>query len=89
MRGTLKEDKLLLPHLVHTEAEVLYAVRNEMAVKPNDVVCRRLGVGILNEADAKQLLPKVVDIMGRELNWSKQKKNDELEEALSNLKWVK
>lgn len=66
-----KTNNKIDPELPHLESEVIYAVRNEMAVKPNDVICRRLGVGIVDDQIAKKLLPKVVEIMGNELKWSK------------------
>lgn len=66
-----KSNNKLYPELPHLEAEVIYAIRNEMAVKPNDIICRRLGVGIVDDEITKKLLPKVVEIMGNELKWSK------------------
>ena len=60
-----------MPNLPHLESEVLYAIWHEMAVKPNDIICWRFGIGIVNDEIAKQLLPKVVDIMAKELKWSK------------------
>ncbi len=40
------------PDYPFLRAEVLYAIRQEMAVKPNDIVCRRMPIGILNKAAA-------------------------------------
>lgn len=40
------------PDYPFLRAEILYSVRQEMAVKPNDVLCRRMPIGILNKAAA-------------------------------------
>lgn len=45
----MNNNVLLTPELPHFESEVLYAIWREMAVKPNDVICWRLGVGIVNK----------------------------------------
>jgi len=39
---------------IHTDypflkSEILYAIRNEMAEKPNDIICRRVPIGFLNK----------------------------------------
>lgn len=45
------------------KSEVVYAVRSEMAVKPNDVICRRVPIAFLDKKIAEDLLPEVVEIM--------------------------
>lgn len=40
------------------KAEVLYAIRCEMAMKPNDVVCRRVPISFLDsKMAADEMLP--------------------------------
>ena len=59
---------------------------SEMAVKPNDVVCRRVPVSFIDTVASKEtILPKVVEIMGRELKWSEERKKKELQEAIDGL----
>jgi len=42
------------------ESEILYAIQNEMAEKPNDVICRRVPIAFLDKAAAEAMLPKVI-----------------------------
>lgn len=46
-----------------------YAVK-EYACTAVDVIARRLRLAFLNTYAAYEVLDKVVDIMGKELNWS-------------------
>ena len=76
----------LHPDYPFVESEVLYSVQSEMAVKPNDVVCRRVPISFLDkEATREIILPKVVEIMGNELNWTPERKKTELQEAIDGL----
>ena len=76
----------LHPDYPFLESEVLYSVQSEMAVKPNDIVCRRVPISFIDVAAARDtILPKVVEIMGRELGWSEERKKQELEEAIAGL----
>ena len=67
------------------KAEVIYAIRHEMAVKPNDVVCRRCPVSFVDTKAAEEILPKVVDIFAKELKWDNKRKEAELKEAIEGL----
>ncbi|HKI52229.1 MAG TPA: FAD-dependent oxidoreductase [Geothermobacteraceae bacterium] len=51
------------------EAEVTYAVRYEMAERVIDVLARRMPLALLDTAAARSALPKVLQIMAKELNW--------------------
>jgi len=62
------------PDYPFCEAEILYAIREEMAQKPNDVACRRVPLAFLDEKIAKEvLLPKVTEILAKEKKWSAEK----------------
>lgn len=63
------------------EAEVLYAVRHEMAERIIDVLARRLSVALLDTEAARMAVPRVRDIMANELGWSKERCNEETELA--------
>jgi len=56
-----------------------------MVEKPNDIVCRRVPIGVLSKQAAVQVMPEVVEIMAKEKRWSNSQKKQELEEALANL----
>lgn len=50
-------------------AEVLFAVRNEMAVTLNDVLFRRTGIGTIGHP-GKDVLRRAAELAGIELGWS-------------------
>jgi len=52
----------------YIQAEVIWAVRNEMARTVEDVLARRLRVLFLNAMVAIEMAPKVASLMARELN---------------------
>ncbi|KAF9474285.1 DAO-domain-containing protein [Pholiota conissans] len=52
------------------DAEVRYAIRNEYAVTPIDVIARRTRLAFLNARSTLDALPHIVDIMAEELGWS-------------------
>ena len=69
---------------------MLYAIQSEMAVKPNDVICRRVPISFIDTvATRDQILPRVVDIMASELKWTEERKQKELKEAQEGLSSMK
>ncbi len=50
-------------------AEVVYAVREEMAQTLPDVLMRRIRLGVVDWAAALDVLPAVAQLMARELGW--------------------
>jgi len=63
--SSLKE--LLHPRLPYTKAEVIFAVRNEMARTIEDVLARRVRVLFLDASAAIDMAEEVAQIIGREL----------------------
>ncbi|HXB69245.1 MAG TPA: FAD-dependent oxidoreductase [Candidatus Acidoferrales bacterium] len=59
--------KRLHPALPYTEAEVIWAVRHEMARTVEDVLARRTRALLLNARAAMQMAPRVAEILAREL----------------------
>jgi glycerol-3-phosphate dehydrogenase len=57
---------------------VRYAVRHEYALTATDVISRRLRLSFLNAQAALEALPRVIDIMAEELNWTAARKQEEL-----------
>ncbi|XP_020489848.2 glycerol-3-phosphate dehydrogenase, mitochondrial [Labrus bergylta] len=72
--------KRLVSEFPYIESEVLYAMK-EYACTAIDVIARRTRLGFLNVQAADEALPRIVQIMGKELGWSEEKKTAELEAA--------
>ena len=68
----------LFPYI---DAEVYYAVHHEYACTAVDFIARRSRIAFLNAYAALEVLPKVIDIMGQELKWNKDRKRKESEAA--------
>jgi glycerol-3-phosphate dehydrogenase len=50
-------------------AQVVYAIRYEMALNLTDILMRRTGIGLLGQPE-KTILQKIVYISAKELNWN-------------------
>jgi glycerol-3-phosphate dehydrogenase len=60
-----------LHHLYpYDEAEVLYACRHEQAQTAVDVLARRTRLAFLSVQAARDALPRVIELMAKELTWS-------------------
>jgi len=55
------------------EAEVLYAVRYELAERVIDVLARRMPLALLDSDAARKAAPRVLKIMAEELGWDQQR----------------
>jgi len=66
----------------YLESEIRYSIRTEMAVKPNDIICRRIGIGFLNDQLSVEAIPIVANIIGEELQMRKNEVLKITEEAL-------
>ncbi|KAJ3031443.1 mitochondrial glycerol-3-phosphate dehydrogenase, partial [Rhizophlyctis rosea] len=65
----------------YIEAEVRYACRREYACTAVDVIARRTRLAFLNADTTLDALPRIIDIMATELDWSSARKKHELETA--------
>ncbi|MCX7601828.1 MAG: FAD-dependent oxidoreductase [Meiothermus sp.] len=63
------------------EAEVVYAARCEMAQTPLDVLARRTRLAFLDTLAALASVPRVAELMGRELGWDAERVRHEQEKA--------
>lgn len=72
--------KRLSEEFPYIEAEVRYSIQ-EYACTVVDFLARRTRLAFLNAQAAADAIPKIADIMGKELDWSKAKKQAEIEEA--------
>lgn len=77
------------PEYPFIASEIVNATRNEMAEKPNDIICRRVPIAFLDHAAAESLIPDIVSIMAREKNWSSTKVKEETEAAKTALAYLK
>ncbi|TFK34145.1 DAO-domain-containing protein [Crucibulum laeve] len=72
----------LTPQYPYIEAEVRYAVRHEYALTAIDVLARRTRLSFLNAHAALEALPRVVDIMADEFNWSLKERKKQIKDAV-------
>ena len=70
-------------HAAHPyiEAEVVYATRHEYAQRAIDVITRRLPLALVDLSAAKSALPRVIDIMAKELGWNSERCAEERRQA--------
>ena len=70
----MQEDRrlaeLLHPELPYVKAEVIWAVRHEMARTLEDVLARRTRALFLNARAALEMAPAVANLMAAELSWN-------------------
>jgi glycerol-3-phosphate dehydrogenase len=71
------DPKRLLEGYPYLEAEVIYAVRHEYAVHAADILGRRLRLAFLDNNAARLALPRVIELMKAELNWSNERVQEE------------
>ena len=65
--------KRLVEQFPYIEAEIRYGVQ-EYACTIVDFLARRTRLAFLNAQAAADAIPKIADVMAKELNWSKAKK---------------
>lgn len=63
----------------YIEAEVLYAVREDMAMHAADMLIRRLPMGLLDFAASKAVTDRVIALMAQEHKWDEAARNAERE----------
>jgi glycerol-3-phosphate dehydrogenase len=64
------------------EAEIWYALKHEYALTAIDILARRTRLSFLNARAALDALPRVIDIMSTELNWSRRERNKQIRDAV-------
>ena len=70
---------------MYVPSQVRYAC-HEYAATAVDVISKRLRLSFLNVQAAEECLPRIVEIMGEELNWSKTTKQQQMEQAIEFLR---
>lgn len=79
----IMEDKSLAKSLTsegEIAAQVVYAIKNEMAFKLTDILLRRTGMGTLGNP-GKKTIKEISDIAGDLLHWSNSRKKQEILET--------
>lgn len=71
--------RLLHPVFPYTEADVIRAVRDEMAQTVEDVLARRTRVLFLDARAAIEIAPEVARILAAELGWGEARAQEEIE----------
>lgn len=60
----------LHPNYPFIQAEVVYQIREEMALSPRDILARRLRLEVLDWAATLEVIPVVCQLLGQELHWT-------------------
>lgn len=76
----------ILPDYPFISGEVLYAIRQEYALHPIDIVARRIRLALINFKSAQSAVIPIAEIMAKELNWTEEKKNIEISNTLNELR---
>ena len=79
--AVLGVNKLIKGH-PFIEGEIKFAVRHEYAIRPIDIVARRIRMSLVDYNSSVKAISKVAEIMSKELGWSDQQKNDEIVRSL-------
>lgn len=67
----------LAPGYPYIEGEVIHAVRFEYAVNAADVFARRVRLGFMDHKACVKSLPRIIELMAREMGWGTRKMVDE------------
>ncbi len=73
----------ILPNFPFLKAEIVYAVREEMAMTIRDFLARRIRLEFLDWEDARKATPVVAKWMGKALAWSETEQTERTEEYLA------
>lgn len=75
----------LIENYPFLECEIEYVCQYEMAVSLKDFLTLRTRLAYLNSDAAKEVAPKVCDLMGKSLGWSRAEKKKQLAECMAYL----
>lgn len=68
------------PHLL---AEAVYSVRSEMALHVEDILFRRMRVGLETRSGVPEAARRVAEVVATELNWTAERRTEEVKRALA------
>lgn len=75
-------EALLVPDYPFIEAEVVFGVRHDWVVRPEDFLARRSRLAYLNKEAAMRAIPRVVQLMTRELKWDRARQSAEMQRCV-------
>lgn len=75
-------EALLVPDYPFIEAEVVFGVRHDWVVRPEDFLARRSRLAYLNKEAAMRAIPRVVQLMARELKWDRTRQSAEMQRCV-------
>jgi glycerol-3-phosphate dehydrogenase len=70
----------LVPGHPYLKGELLWALRQEMALRGADFLVRRIPLGLLDQEAARSAAPFVLETMARELSWDPERLEQERQE---------
>jgi hypothetical protein len=70
-------DVLLAPGFPYIEAEVVFAARHEHAVHAEDILARRTRLAFLDKQKSIRVLPRIIELMSHELEWTADQRHKE------------
>jgi glycerol-3-phosphate dehydrogenase len=79
-------NKLLDENYPYYEEEIKYLIKEEFAIKPSDILIRRLMIALVDIEEAKNLSDKIIAIMKKEFSWDEKRVREEereIEERLN------
>ncbi|KAH6894685.1 FAD dependent oxidoreductase-domain-containing protein [Thelonectria olida] len=76
----------LIPSFPILEDEVRYVIRAEAACTVEDVISRRTRLSFLDVNGAMKAIPRIIDIMADELNWTEARKEQEMVQTVQFMK---
>ena len=64
------------------EAEIVFGVRHDWVVRPEDFLARRTRLAFLNKDATLRAIPRVVQLMAKELKWNRARQSAEVQRCL-------
>jgi glycerol-3-phosphate dehydrogenase len=69
-KGKTNFNERIHPDYPFLRSELYYAARFEMAEKPNDILCRRVPIAMLNKDAGQKLINETIEILAKERKWN-------------------
>ncbi|KAH9224894.1 FAD dependent oxidoreductase-domain-containing protein [Leptodontidium sp. 2 PMI_412] len=76
----------LVPEHSFVDGEIIHAMKSEAAETAVDVLARRMRLAFIDVQSALQVLPRVIDMMGAELKWDRERLDSEWADSVEFLK---
>eukprot|EP01038_Epipyxis_sp_PR26KG_P005774 gene5774-7972_t len=80
--------KILIEGFPYIQAEVTFAVRHDWAIHAEDIIARRLRIAFLDKEKTIKIIPKVIKLMSKELQWDEITVEQEIQSVLAFMKHI-